>query len=137
MIEHTARRFTKRVVVVDDELTQDKTAGGRSVRALAAEMRIRDIEVVEAPSCEDGLAAVVSDAAIHCVFVNRTLGRNDRRTHEQATELLRDLRARNARVPVFLPADRKVAGTVSIVSPGSPRKSKARKRRTASTTSIA
>ena len=114
MIEHTARRFTRRVLVVDDELSQETTAGGRSVRALAAEMRARDIEVVEALSSEDGLATVVSDAAIHCVFVNWTLGRNDRRTHEQATELLRALRTRNAKVPVFLLADRKVAGTVSI-----------------------
>jgi arginine decarboxylase len=69
---------------------------------------------VEALSCEDGLATVVSDAAIHCVFVNWTLGRNDRKAHAQATELLRAVRARNARVPVFLMADRKVAGTVSV-----------------------
>jgi hypothetical protein len=57
MIEHTARRFTRRVLVVDDELTQDKTAGGRSVRALAAEMRVRDIEVVESLSATTGSRA--------------------------------------------------------------------------------
>ena len=57
---------------------------------------------------------MVSDSAIHCVFVNWTLGRNDRQSHTEATELLRALRARNAKVPVFLMADRKVAGTVTI-----------------------
>jgi arginine decarboxylase len=114
MIERTARPLARRVLIVDDELGQATTAGGRSVRALAEELRARGIEVVEALSCEDGLATVVSDAAIHCIFVNWTLGRNDRKSHAQATELLRALRARNAKVPVFLMADRKVAGTLSV-----------------------
>jgi len=114
MIERTTRPLARRVLIVDDELGQATSAGGRSVRALAEELRARGIEVVEALSCEDGLATVVSDAAIHCVFVNWTLGRNDRKAHVQATDLLRALRARNAKVPVFLMADRKVAGTISV-----------------------
>jgi arginine decarboxylase len=114
MIERTARPLARRVLIVDDDLAQAATVGGRSVRALVEELRARGIEVVEALSCEDGLATVVSDAAIHCVFVNWTLGRHDRKSHAQATELLRALRSRNAKVPVFLMADRKVAGTVSV-----------------------
>jgi arginine decarboxylase len=114
MIERTTRPLARRVLIVDDELAEATTAGGRSVRALAEELRARGIEVVEALSCEDGLATVLSDAAIHCVFVNWTLGRNDRKSHAQATELLRALRTRNAKVPVFLMADRKVAGTISV-----------------------
>ena len=62
-----------------------------AVRALADELRDRGLEVVEALSCEDGLANVLSDAAIHCVFINWTLGRNDRRSHREATELMRTL----------------------------------------------
>jgi arginine decarboxylase len=114
MIERTTRPLARRVLIVDDELGQATTAGGRGVRALAEELRARGIEVVEALSLEDGLATVVSDAAIHCVFVNWTLGRNDRKSHAEATDLLRALRARHARVPVFLMADRKVAGTVTV-----------------------
>jgi arginine decarboxylase len=115
MIAHTAARpLTRRVLMVDDELAQPTTAGGRAVRGLAEELRARGIEVVEAFSCEDGVANVVSDAALHCIFVNWTLGKNDRRSHEQATELLRTLRARNAKVPVFLMADRDIAGTITI-----------------------
>jgi arginine decarboxylase len=114
MIERTARPLARRVLMVDDELAQPTTAGGRAVRALTEELRARGIEVVEAFSCEDGLATVVSDSAIHCVFVNWTLGKNDRRSHAQATELLRALRNRNAKVPVFLMADRKVAGTITV-----------------------
>ncbi len=114
MLERTTRPITRRTLMVDDELGRTATAGGRSVQTLAEELRARGIEVVEALSFEDGRATIVSDAAIHCVFVNWTLGRNDRDSHAQATELLRTLRARNAKVPVFLMADRKVAGSMTI-----------------------
>jgi len=100
--------------MVDDELAQPTTAGGRAVRALTEELRTRGVEVVEAYSCEDGLANVSSDSGFHCVFVNWTLGKNDRRSHAQATELLRGLRARNGKVPVFLMADRKLSDRVTI-----------------------
>ena len=74
MIEHTARPLARRVLIVDDELTQPTTAGGHAVQGLADELRARGIEVVAATSCEDGMATVVSNSAIHCVFVNWTLG---------------------------------------------------------------
>ena len=114
MIERTTRPLARRLLMVDDELGQAATAGGRGVRALAAELRARGIEVVEALSCEDGLATFVADTAIHCVFVNWTLGRNDSQSHAQATDFLRALRSRNAKVPVFLMADRKVAGSITV-----------------------
>jgi arginine decarboxylase len=114
MIGHTSGPLARRVLIVDDELSQPSSVGGRSIRALADALRGRGIEVVEALSCEDGQATVVSDSAIHCVFVNWTLGHNDSHSHSQATELLRALRSRNARVPVFLMADRQVAGSVTV-----------------------
>jgi len=114
MIERTTRPIARRMLLVDDELHHGETAGGRAVRALAEELRARGIEVVESLSAEDGRATVTSDAGLHCVFVNWTLGSNDKQSHAQALELLRALRARNARIPVFLMADQKVAGTVTI-----------------------
>jgi arginine decarboxylase len=114
MIERTARPLSARVLMVDDELAQPTTAGGRAVRALTEELRTRGVEVVEAYSCEDGLANVSADSGFHCVFVNWTLGKNDRRSHAQATELLRGLRARNARIPVFLMADRKLTDRITV-----------------------
>jgi arginine decarboxylase len=107
MITHVSRPQTRRVLMVDDELANPTTAGGRAVRALADELKARGIDVVEAYSCEDGTATVTSDSALHCVLVNWTLGNNDRRSHDQATELLRALRARNATIPVYLMADRR------------------------------
>jgi arginine decarboxylase len=73
--------------MVDDELHHGDTAGGRAVRALAEELRARGIEVVESLSAADGRATVESDAGLHCVFVNWTLGDNSRTSHAQALEL--------------------------------------------------
>jgi arginine decarboxylase len=109
-----ARPLTRRVLVVDNSIAETASAAGRSVRGLATELRGRNIEVVEALSCEDGLATVVSDSGIHCILLNWTQGENDSRVHEQATELLRAVRARNAKVPIFLLASRKLAGTVNV-----------------------
>ena len=51
------------------------------------------------------------------MLLNWTLGDNDKRSHDQATELLRSLRGRNATVPVFLMADRRVAAiTVEVAT---------------------
>ena len=114
MIERTTRELPRRALIVDDEFGRATTAGGRAVEALAEELRARGIQVVEALSFEDGQATVVSDSAIHCVFINWTLGGDEKQSHIQATELLRVLRGRNAKVPVFLMADRKLAGTVTV-----------------------
>src|SRR5262245_41124139 len=114
MISNGTRPLTRRLLVVDDELLRPTTTGGRAVRALVDALRARGLEVLEALSHEDALATVVSDAAIHCVLVNWTLGGRDDGTHAQATNLMRILRARNARVPLFLMADRSVAGTISV-----------------------
>ena len=117
MITRNPRPQTRRVLMVDDELAKPTTAGGRAVRALADELGARGIEVVEAYSCDDGQATVSSDSAIHCVFLNWTLGDNDKRSHDQATELLRAIRARNATVPVYLMADRRTADvTVEVAT---------------------
>ena len=116
MIAGTARPLARRVLIIDDKLNGAKTAGGRSVRALAEELRERGIDVVVALSVADGLARVMSDTALHGFFLNWTMGKANGggSDHEEATQLLRFLRARNPKVPVFLMADRSITGTVSI-----------------------
>jgi arginine decarboxylase len=114
MVPTTSRVLHRRVLIVDDELLNGATAGARSVRALADELRERNCEVVEALSFEDGVATIGSDAALHCAFVNWTLGRNDSKSHEVATGLLRKIRECNAKLPVFLMADRALSGTITV-----------------------
>src|SRR5688572_5224808 len=114
MMQRTgARPFVPQVLIVDSGLAETTGSAARSVRALEAELRLRGIEVVEAMSCEDGLATVVSDAGNHCILLNWTQGLNDENTHAQATELLRAVRKRNARLPIFLMASRDLAGSIS------------------------
>src|SRR5688572_9097760 len=115
MLQRSAvNSLIRRVLVVDNEVAATTNAAVRSVRALVSELQARAIEVVEANSYEDGLATVVSDSGIHCLLLDWTTGRNDRTAQSQATGLLRSVRKRNARLPVFLLASRDLAGSVSV-----------------------
>jgi len=105
--------ITRKALIVDSGLTGAGTAA-RRVRALAEELRSRNISVTESTSYDDGLATVVSDSSIHCVLLNWTQGSNDSHSHDAATELLRTVRKRNAKIPIFLMADRKVAGSLNV-----------------------
>jgi len=84
------------------------------VRALATELHGRGMDVIESTSCEDGITTAESDASIDCILINWTQGANDQKVRDEATELMRSVRGRNSRLPIFLMANRKVAGTVSV-----------------------
>ena len=112
MIERSIKRLSMRALVVDDELTSP-TAEGRAARALVQELQSRAVEVVEAASAEDGTSVIVSDSAIHAVLVDWTLGDDNgngkaRNGHEHdgATDLLKLVRSRNDKIPIFLMAER-------------------------------
>lgn len=110
------RRLGMRALMVDDEVAQD-TAGGRAVRALAAELARRDIDVVTAGSSEDAILIVRSDPSVQCVLLDWDLGltgtssgrTDDRRPAAAVAEAVRQ---RNGNVPIFLLADRSVASSV-------------------------
>ena len=65
-------------------------------------------------SCEDGMAIVGYDASLRALLLNWNLGSDSKLDHDQATSLLRKLNERNPNAPVFLLADRKVKGTITI-----------------------
>src|SRR3982751_5067477 len=122
MIERSIKRLTMRALVVDDELTSP-TAEGRAARALEHELQSRAVEVVGAASAEDGTSVVVSDSAIHAVLVDWTLGdangngngksRNGH-SHDRARDLLKLVRSRNDKIPIFLMAERGQASSIPI-----------------------
>ena len=114
MQSNGSANIRQRVLIIDSGLAQPVSAAARSVRALEAELQARNVEVVEALSYDDGMATVVSDAGIHCILLNWTQERNDKSTHEEATEILRAVRERNAKIPIFLMASRALAGSVSV-----------------------
>jgi len=111
MIERSIKRLSMRALVVDDELDHP-TAEGRAARALVQELRDRAVEVVGAGSAEDGHSVIVSDSAIHAVLVDWTLG--DDKGHAKATKLLKFVRSRNDKIPIFLLAERGEASSIPI-----------------------
>jgi len=113
-MQHTGASSSIRRVLVVDSALAGTSAASRGVHALIAELRLRKIEVVQAVSYEDGLATVVSDSGLHSILLDWTLGSNDTSSHEEATVLLRAVRARNAKVPIFLMASRDIAGSVNV-----------------------
>src|SRR6476620_3982765 len=120
MIERSIKRLSMRALVVDDELTSP-TAEGRAARALEHELQSRAVEVVGASSAEDGTSVIVSDSAIHAVLLDWTLGdangngkaRNGH-NHDGARNLLKLVRSRNDKIPIFLMAERGAASSIPI-----------------------
>jgi hypothetical protein len=102
--------LARRALIIDDEL-HDETAAGRASRALLAGLAELQIQVITATSVEDGLATFASDSGIQCVLLDWDLKTDG--DHAAASTLLKEIRARNARVPVFLLANRSLASTIS------------------------
>ena len=113
MLEGRFEPLKLRVLVVDDELTHE-SAEGRAARALVKDLEARNLEVVQAFSAGDGMAVVTSDAAIHAVLMDWSLGDDDARTHEKAKGLLNHIRERNEKVPIFLMAERKDSAQLTV-----------------------
>src|SRR6476469_8170340 len=107
-----------RALMVDDELAS-QTAEGRAARALEQELVSRAVQVVGAASAEDGTSVVVSDSAIHAILVDWTLGDHggppqNGHSHDRARDLLRLVRSRNDKIPIFLMAERGEASSIPI-----------------------
>src|SRR3954465_11124547 len=113
MLEGKFAPLRVRVLVIDDELTQD-TAEGHGARGLKSGVEVRNLEVVQAASGADGMTVVTSDVGRHCVLMDWTLGDDDATTHEKAKEVLRYIRGRNARIPVFLMAERRDSARLPV-----------------------
>lgn len=111
MIQRSIKRLSMRALIVDDELTSP-TAEGRAARSLVQELQGRAVEVVEAASAEDGTSVIVSDSAIHAILMDWTLG--DDKGHAKATGLLKFVRSRNDKIPIFLMAERGEATSIPI-----------------------
>ena len=112
MIDNTrAGRKNRRVLIVDEQLAESVGAAARSVRALAAELRNGNVEVIEAVSAADGRATITADPGIACILVNWSQAGD---SHAQAIDLLRMIRTRNAKVPIFLMASRSLAGSMNV-----------------------
>lgn len=57
------------VLIIDDDIRLP-TANGRAVRAIADELRFRDVAVVESFSEEDGHSIILSDPSVQCILLD-------------------------------------------------------------------
>ena len=112
MIERRSLPLRHRILLVDDDLEMS-TASGRAALALKSEMELRGIDVTPAPSEEDGRSLFLSDAGLHGVLVDWTLGYPPDATHKSAESLIRWIRSRNEIIPIFLLTDREQATGLS------------------------
>ena len=108
---HGEELINMKVLMVDDELSA-QTASGHAARALAQELRDRDIAVIEATSDADGQAVTLTDPSLEGILLDWTLGDDDV-AHDKARALLKFIRMRNAHIPIFLIARRDDAATLT------------------------
>ncbi len=114
MLASSSRVMRRRVLLVDDELAAPLTAAGRSMRALSRRSYATGTAKSSKryPSRMASLRSAPTPRFIASSSTGRWAG-TTRSTHEQATLLLRSVRQRNESVPIFLMADRAVAGTIN------------------------
>lgn len=102
-------KMTMRAIIIDDKY-DDHTAAGRALRALAKILESSSVELTLSATASDGAASVSSDASLQCAIIDWDIGTGDDKN--EATELLRKVRAHNAAMPIFLLADRSMAATI-------------------------
>ena len=97
------------VLLVSDKPSQD-SAAGRAARILLQDLQEHDVEATVSTSAPDGQAVIDSDPHLQAVILDWDLKTD--LGHRHAVDLLKDLRVRNAEVPVFLLAERSDAAHV-------------------------
>lgn len=105
MIERRSKILRHRVLLIEDDL-ELSSAEGRAALMLKSELELNDIDVVSAPSGVDGRALFLSDAGLHGVLIDWTLGDDPAAPHAAAMDLIRFIRSRNEKIPVILLTDR-------------------------------
>jgi ActR/RegA family two-component response regulator len=112
MFERIGDPLRTRVLIIDDEIGE-ATTDGRAIRGIAEALRAQRVDVIEARSADDGLAAAQADAGLHAIILDWRL-RDDTATNAGAIRILEAVRARDTAIPIFLTADRDEASTVPL-----------------------
>lgn len=111
MIERRSQSLRHRVLIVSDD-SGLPTAAGRAVHNLSEELQNLGIHVSTASCLESARGAFQSDAGLHGLLVDWTLG-SDTNPNRQAEEFISLVRKRNSRIPIFLMTDREESSRLS------------------------
>lgn len=113
MAKYTIETVKKKTLFVHAQWHTDGISG-RMARALAEELRARNIEVIEADNADDGRAIVMSDSAINAVLIDWDLPADDTTNHPASTLVLA-IRKHRDDLPIFLCSNRNTAGHIDPV----------------------
>lgn len=105
METRTIKPLTYKVLIVSKQLGQ-QNAIGRAIDAIAEELITRDITVIKACSSKDGNAIVVANASLDAIMIDWDM--------TEALDVIKSLRTRNSKVPLFLLQDRTTATTLPL-----------------------
>lgn len=112
MIERRSKILRHRVLLIEDDL-EVSSAAGRAALMLKSELELNDIDVVCAPSEADGRGLFLSDAGLHGILLDWTIGNDATDPHAAATRLIQFIRSRNEKIPIFLLTDRERSSGLS------------------------
>jgi arginine decarboxylase len=112
MAQHNKIIIALKVLIIDNELNSP-TANGRAAQALISELKKNEVEVIESTSELDGESVFLTDSSIQCVILDWDLSEGSNKDHGSEKRLLKTIRAKNDRIPIFLMTNSEDAGALS------------------------
>ena len=98
------------VLIIASEKYGDGSASDKAMRRLREAINEYGYETTMATTPEDGLAIVVSDPGFGCVFLDWDLPGGSHFSEHAAENIIKSIRARNKKLPIFLIAEKTLVG---------------------------
>lgn len=102
------------VLLIAGELGGTESVSDRAMERLVGAVKDEGYEVVRTSTPEDGLALVTSDPSYSAILLDWDLEGDNQFAEHAALQILRAVRQRNKKVPVFLIADRTLVSELPL-----------------------
>jgi arginine decarboxylase len=102
------------VLLIASEVGRTDSVSDRAMERLVDAIGEEGYEVVRTTSPEDGLSLVTSDPSYSAILLDWDLERNSQFEERAALDIIRGVRHRNKKVPIFLIADRTLVSELPL-----------------------
>ena len=102
------------VLLIASEVGRTDSVSDRAMERLVEAISDEGYEVVRTTSPEDGLSLVTSDPSYSAILLDWDLEANSQFEERAALDIIRGVRHRNKRVPIFLIADRTLVSELPL-----------------------
>ncbi|HVP95046.1 MAG TPA: Orn/Lys/Arg decarboxylase N-terminal domain-containing protein [Methanoregulaceae archaeon] len=92
------------VVIIDDALNEE-SPHGRTIKRIANGLSAFNIDVFTIASIEDARSAYANLPDVDCILINWNIGGKKSKNHDDAKQLIHEIRDRNEDIPIFLMAE--------------------------------